>query len=80
MMERLRFLTNYNIGEIFLERYMEIIKNPRSRLSFILVLVAIHSICVGIGLIVRPAELMQLSHTFQIFSCFFLPFPTVLKK
>ena len=39
---------------------MEIIKNPRNRLSLILFLVAFHSICVGIGLIVRPAELMQL--------------------
>lgn len=39
---------------------MEIIKNPRSRLSLILILVAIHSFCVGVGLIIRPAELMHL--------------------
>jgi len=52
---------------------MGIIKNPRSRLALILVLVAIHSICVGIGLIIRPAELMQL---FGFGKCYERFFPT----
>lgn len=52
---------------------MEIIKNPRRRLSLILILVAIHSISVGIGLIVRPAELMQI---FGFGKCYERFFPT----
>lgn len=52
---------------------MEIIKNPRRRLSIILVLVAIHSISVGVGLIIRPAELMQL---FGFGKCYERFFPT----
>ena len=52
---------------------MEIVKNPRSRLSLILILVAIHSFCVGVGLIIRPAELMQL---FGFGICYERFFPT----
>ena len=52
---------------------MEIIKNPRSRLSLLLILVAIHSFCVGVGLIIRPAELMQL---FGFGTCYERFFPT----
>ncbi len=40
--------------------FMEIVKSPRSRLTLILWLVAIHSFLVGVGLILRPATLMQL--------------------
>lgn len=52
---------------------MEIIKNPRKRLSLLLILIAIHSFCVGVGLIVRPAELMQL---FGFGLCYERFFPT----
>ena len=52
---------------------MEIIRNPRSRLSLLLILVAIHSFCVGVGLIIRPAELMQL---FGFGICYERFFPT----
>jgi len=52
---------------------MEIIRNPRSRLSLLLILVAIHSFCVGVGLIIRPAELMQL---FGFGTCYERFFPT----
>jgi len=52
---------------------MEIIKSPRRRLSLILILVAIHSFCVGIGLIIRPDELMQL---FCFGICYERFFPT----
>ncbi len=34
--------------------------NPRSRLAFVLFLIAIHSFLVGVGLIIRPAMLMKL--------------------
>ncbi len=52
---------------------MEIIKNPRKRLSLLLILIAIHSFCVGVGLIIRPAELMQL---FGFGICYERFFPT----
>jgi hypothetical protein len=52
---------------------MEIIRNPRRRLSLLLILVAIHSFCVGVGLIIRPAELMQL---FGFGECYERFFPT----
>ncbi len=52
---------------------MEIIKNPRKRLSLLLVLIAIHSFCVGVGLIIRPAELMLL---FGFGTCYERFFPT----
>ncbi len=52
---------------------MEIIKNPRKRLSLLMILIAIHSFCVGVGLIIRPAELMQL---FGFGTCYERFFPT----
>ena len=52
---------------------MEIIRNSRSRLSLLLILVAIHSFCVGVGLIIRPSELMQL---FGFGICYERFFPT----
>ena len=52
---------------------MEIIKNPQKRLSLLLILIAIHSFCVGVGLIIRPAELMQL---FGFGVCYERFFPT----
>ncbi len=38
---------------------METLKHPRSRLVFVLLLIAVHSFLVGIGLIARPAMLMR---------------------
>jgi hypothetical protein len=52
---------------------MKVIKNPRGRLSLLLILVAIHSFCVGVGLIIRPAELMEL---FGFGMCYERFFPT----
>ena len=47
--------------------------HPRSRLAFVLLLIAIHSFLVGIGLITRPAMLMKL---FGFGPCYERFFPT----
>lgn len=54
-------------------KIMELFTNRRKRLMMILALVAVHSFCVGIGLIIRPAELMRM---FGFGLCYERFFPT----
>jgi hypothetical protein len=52
---------------------VQTLKHPRSRLVFVLSVIAIHSLLIGIGLIARPAMLMRF---FGFGPCFERFFPT----